>query len=83
LIADGWGDGVRLISAFLLAPQAIDFGTAPAVVRSVQILGFASDIGEIWGFQPKAIATAASIQGFKGPHGPLPPEASFPCAPLP
>src|SRR5438128_1136434 len=34
LDAGGWGDGLRLITAFLLAPQAINIGTALAMVRS-------------------------------------------------
>jgi len=45
-----WIDTGQLMSTFLLAPQAIDSGTALIMVRSLVILGFASARGEIAGF---------------------------------
>ena len=58
--AGGWGTGLRLVTPFLLAPQAIDIGCPGNLVRSLVILGFASARGEIVGFQPKAGNPAAS-----------------------
>src|SRR6185295_3551703 len=49
-------------------------GSAPATVRP-QRFWASPAIRRDRGLQPKASATAASTNGFKGPLGPLPPEA--------
>ena len=50
MTAGGWGDDLRVVTPSLLAPQAIDIPSPSNLVRSRGILGFASDYGEIAGF---------------------------------
>jgi len=63
--------GLRLITPFLLAPQAINIETAPAMVRSRVILGFAGARGEIVGLRPKAVDPAASTNAIPKGASPL------------
>jgi len=48
--AGGWINGRRLMSTFLLAPQAIGITSPGRFVRSHRILGFARARREIVGF---------------------------------
>ena len=59
------------MSAFLLAPQAIDITSPGNFVRSRRILGFASAHGEIVGLRSKAANPAASTNAIPKGASPL------------